>query len=207
MRAGGNFPATADPLEGAMATSVTTKRLTAREYYEAPDVPDRAELVHGEVRVMPPAANAHTLVCRTVFLALYRHAAAHDLGEVFPDGFGYELPPWDDVVRVPDVSFVQTGRLPAAFGLKGCVRLAPDLAVEVLSESDTPKVMREKLADYLGAGVRVVWVIDFDDRTVAVHTPDGAARTVPEGGTLDGGDVLPGFSLPARDMFFGIAAE
>ncbi|HEY0780790.1 MAG TPA: Uma2 family endonuclease [Gemmatirosa sp.] len=189
-----------------MATAVITERLTASEYYDSPDVPDRAELVHGKVHVMAPGANAHTLVCRTIFLALHQHAAARGLGEVFPDGFGYELPPRNDTVRIPDASFVRAGRLPATFGPKGCVRLAPDLAVEVLSPSDTYGVMRLKLADYREAGVRLVWLVDVGDRTAEVHTPDGAMRVVADDGILDGGDVLPGFSLPLRDLFVGVAA-
>ena len=90
-------------------------------------------------------------------------------------------------------------------GLRGIPRLAPDLAVEVLSPSDTPKEMREKRSDYLDAGTAVVWLVDLEARGVEVWTPGAAPRWVGEDGTLDGAPVLPEFSVPVRRLFAGVA--
>ena len=79
--------------------------------------------------------------------------------------------------------------------------LAPDLAVEVLSESNTPAEMARKRQEYFTAGVRLVWFVDPDARTEEVYTAPDQSTVVNEEGTLDGGAVLPGFTLPLRDLF------
>ena len=190
-----------------MATAVITARLTVEEFYNSPEIPDNAELVHGEVRLVAPGARSHSWVSRTIFLALYAYAAPRGLGKVFQDATGYALPPRDHTVRIPDVSFVRAGRLPTLVPRRGPMRLAPDLAVEVLSDSDTHVYMRKTLADYFDAGVSLVWLVDLDGRGVEVHAPGAAPRWVAADGVLDGGDVLPALALPVRDLFAGVAAD
>ena len=188
-----------------MATAVTTGRLTADEFCNNSEIPDNAELVHGEVLLMPTGAPAHSWVTRAIFLALYAYVAPRGLGEVFFDQLGYALPHRQDTVRIPDVSFVRAGRFPVPAPRRGPMWLAPDLAVEVLSESDTHAYMRKKLDDYFDAGVQLVWLVDLDGRGVDVRVPGAAPRWVGEDGVLDGGDVVPGFSLAVRDLFVGVA--
>lgn len=180
-------------------------RMTADEFRDNPDVPDTAQLVHGEVVLVTPPSRAHSRVMRAIFRALDRYVEARGLGEVYPDGTGYELPPGDDTVRLPDVSFVRAGREPAEVGLRGFPRMAPDLAVEVLSPSDTPKEIREKRTDYLEAGTAVVWLVDLDARGVEVWTPGAAPRWVGADGALDAAPVLPDFTIPVRQLFAGVA--
>jgi Uma2 family endonuclease len=79
--------------------------------------------------------------------------------------------------------------------------LAPDLAVEVLSESNTAAEMARKREEYFAAGVRLVWLVDPRSRTVTVHDAEGRSTTLDETATLDGGAVLPGFAMPLRDLF------
>lgn len=79
--------------------------------------------------------------------------------------------------------------------------LVPDLAVEVLSEGNTPKEMSRKLDEYFGAGVRLVWSVDHRKRTVDVFTQKDACVTLEERQSLTGGDVLPGFKLPLKKLF------
>lgn len=189
-----------------MAAPALVARITVDEYFANPDLLESSELVDGEVLVTTPTLR-HVWVTRTVFLALHAHVAPRGLGEVFPDQLGYELPGTRDTVRVPDVSFVAAGRIPVPLPPDRTFRLAPDLTVEVLSSTDTRPVLRKKLAHYLGAGTRLMWLIDADERGVEVHTPDAAARWVPEDGVLDGGAVLPEFRLPVRDLFAGLPRE
>ncbi len=107
------------------------------------------------------------------------------------------------LVRIPDVAFVSWDRLP-----EGCVPrapipdLAPDLAIEVLSKKNTALEMSRKLDDYFKAGVRLVWYVDPRTRTVEVYTRHQARTIIHETEMLTGGDVLPGFSLPLKDLFF-----
>jgi Uma2 family endonuclease len=107
-----------------------------------------------------------------------------------------------DLVRIPDVAFTSWDRLPGRRGPTAPVpRLAPNLAAEVLSRSNTPGEMRAKRQDYFTAGVQVVWEIDPDARTVVVYTSPAAGTTLGAADTLTGGVVLPGYSLPLRDLF------
>lgn len=107
------------------------------------------------------------------------------------------------LVRIPDVAFFCWDKLPGRLlPSKPIPDLAPDLAVEVLSKTNTPEEMERKLREYFLAGVRLVWMIDPRKRTAAVYTgPDGAAATLDESQALDGGDVLPGFTLPLAELF------
>jgi Uma2 family endonuclease len=105
-------------------------------------------------------------------------------------------------VRLPDVSFVSWVKLPnRELPAESVAPLVPDLAVEVLSESNTPREMERKRRDYFAAGVRLVWQIDPDTRTADVFTAPDVFTTVPADGTLDGGAVLPGFTLSLQRLF------
>jgi Uma2 family endonuclease len=106
------------------------------------------------------------------------------------------------LVRIPDVSFFSWDRFPDRQLPKEKIPgLAPDLAVEVLSESNTPKEMDRKLQDYFAAGVLLVWYVDPEARTVEVFTAVDRSITLGEGQALDGGAVLPGFALPLAELF------
>ena len=85
--------------------------------------------------------------------------------------------------------------------------LYPDLAVEVLSESNTPEEMERKLREYFLAGVRLVWMIDPRKRAAEIYTtPDAPSGTLDESQALDGGKVLPGFTLPLAELFARLPA-
>jgi Uma2 family endonuclease len=105
------------------------------------------------------------------------------------------------LVRKPDVSFICLGRLPEEREPEGHVRIPPDLAIEVLSPNDLDYETDEKVAEYLAAGVRLVWVINPEYRTVLVYRADRSIAGAWEEGELDGEDVLPGFKCPARNLF------
>ncbi len=107
-----------------------------------------------------------------------------------------------ELIRIPDVSFVSWDRIPEGkVPIAPIPKLAPNLAVEVLSESNTPAEMKRKRREYFKAGVQLLWVVDPESRTVIVYTSASAGKTLGETDTLDGGEVLPGFSLPLRELF------
>ena len=107
-----------------------------------------------------------------------------------------------DLVRIPDVAFTRWERMPGRSCPTAPVpRLAPNLAVEVLSRSNTPGEMRVKRQDYFTAGVELVWEIDPSARTVAVYTSTTDVTTLTVADTLDGGSALPGFTLRLQDLF------
>ena len=105
-------------------------------------------------------------------------------------------------VRIPDVSFVSWGRIPDPKILDEPIPdLVPDLAVEVLSESNTRKEMALKLREYFEAGVRLVWYVDPPTRSVRVFTGVETWTDLGIEDTIEGGDVLPGFRLSLKDWF------
>ena len=114
-------------------------------------------------------------------------------------------------VRAADVTFVGKHQVPGGVfpgpstGGPAYPELYPDLAVEVLSPSNTPGEMRRKREDFFAAGTRLVWQIDPEAGTCEVYTrPDEPDATVRADGTLDGGDVLPGVSIPLFDVLAAV---
>lgn len=107
-----------------------------------------------------------------------------------------------DLIRIPDVAFTRWDRFPNRRRPTVPVpRVAPNLAVEVLSRSNTPGEMKAKRYDYFSAHVELVWEIDPEKRTVTVYTSVDDSVTLSENDTLDGGKVLPGFTLPLKQLF------
>jgi Uma2 family endonuclease len=110
------------------------------------------------------------------------------------------------LVRLPAISFIRWERFPGhVFPLDPIADLAPDLVVEVLREGNTPKEMERKLKEYFLGGVRLVWFVDPEQRTVQVFTAPDQSTLLTEEQTLGGGDVLPGLALPLRKVFGHLA--
>lgn len=192
--------------------------LTADEFLAVPKSDAvRQELVRGEVRRMTPAGGWHGTVGDNLYGPLREFVRVRRLGRCFFDGTGFLLPlPPElqrrsrdgrarDTVRSPDVAFVRRERIPAdGFG-PGWVQLAPDFAVEVLSPSETTSDTEEKLADYRAAGTPMLWVVDPAKRIVTVYAAEAPTRWLRTGDILDGGAVLPGFTLPVDALFEDVA--
>ena len=106
------------------------------------------------------------------------------------------------LVRMPDVSFISWQRLPSGKVPEEPIpKLAPDLAVEVLSVSNTLAEMKRKRKEYFKAGVSMMWIVDPRARTVTVYLSLRKFFVLTADDTLDGGEVLPGFKLPLRELF------
>ncbi len=157
------------------------------------------ELVHGvlveKVSGAPQSCLTSGLICRVGACV-----EAHDLGFLMgPDG---PIRLSHGVVRMPDLSFVSWDRMPT----KECpatpiAEVIPNLAVEVISEGNTRGEIARKLKEYFLAGVELAWVVDPYKRTVAVYTAPDEMTTLTERDLLDGGSVLPGFTMPVKDLF------
>ena len=107
-----------------------------------------------------------------------------------------------EMVRIPDASFISWSRLPdGKIPRTAIADLAPDLAVEVISRSNTHKEMDRKLLDYFNADVRQVWYVYPIQRQVHVFVNPEQSTQLGEQQTLDGGDVLPGFTLELARLF------
>jgi Uma2 family endonuclease len=112
------------------------------------------------------------------------------------------------LVRIPDVAFLSMEKFPGGRFPKGAIApLAPDLAVEVLSTSNTARETEEKLLDYFTYGARLVWYVDPPSRTIQAFTSATTSRTLSVGQVLDGGELLPGFELDILELFSELQPE
>jgi Uma2 family endonuclease len=109
------------------------------------------------------------------------------------------------LARGPDVSFVRWDELPGRHLPSAAVpALYPDLAAEVMRKDHTRAEMARKRKEYFLAGTRLVWQVNPRNRTVDVYTAPDRFTTLAEADTLDGGDVLPGLTLPVRALFVNL---
>jgi Uma2 family endonuclease len=179
----------------------TEVELLTLEEYAALDEPDEAyvsELVRGVVVREPRPRRLHGEI--QVRIAYHLQAWANQHGGMVTAESGYILSEAPATVRGPDVAIVlDPVRDESAPG--GWVRGAPDVAVEILSPSDTSSATQQRTIEYLEAGARRVWIVDPAARTVTAFRPDGSANIVRGDGTLDGEDILDGFSVPLSEFF------
>lgn len=167
--------------------------MTAEELFRSTFPDKRVELVRGHLTVREPSGYHHGLVTARLTRALVNHVAATDLGDVLAGDAGFRLARNPDTVRGPDVAFISRTRAPRPTPI-AFAPLAPDLVVEVLSPSDRHGETLEKVADWLNAGTRLVWVIDPLRRRARLYRADGTVASVDSDAALDGEDVLPGFT-------------
>ncbi|HLM57936.1 MAG TPA: Uma2 family endonuclease [Pyrinomonadaceae bacterium] len=164
----------------------------------------RLELVRGEVRRMSLTGGMHGYICSEINAELRNFVKAHDLGIAFGAETGFPVERNPDSVLGPDCAFVSKERLKGVENFDKHVPFAPDIAVEVLSPSNTVREMEEKIDLYFGAGSRTVWIISPKRRTVSVYTSPFEVRILREGDTLEGGDVLPSFSYELSKLFAAV---
>jgi Uma2 family endonuclease len=181
--------------------STTPTLATADELFMMPDDGFRYELVRGELRRMPPAGSEHGAVIMNMGTPLHQFVRAQGLGVVFGAETGFKIASEPDTVRAPDLAFVRRERIPAGGIPRGFWPGAPDLAVEVVSPGDTYTEVEEKVNDWLNAGTRMVLVLNPRTRTVAVYTSHTDVVRLIESETLDGGEVLPGFTCRVAELF------
>ncbi len=179
----------------------TTQLLTAEDLWALSDDGHRYHLIRGELHRMAPAGGEHASVEMTIGALLWTYARSRKLGTVFGSDAGFVLTRAPDTLLSPDVAFVRADRLPPKERQIGFLELAPDLAVEVISPSERPGDVAEKVRIYLAAGVQMVLVVEPRPKTITVHTQGQAPRVLHEGDDLGGGDVLTGFNVPVAEVF------
>ena len=159
----------------------------------------RCELIQGEIRLLSPAGSEHGWVVMNIAGPMMVFAKDQKLGYIFGAETGFIIERDPDTVRAPDVAFVLADRIPdrpPAQFFPG----PPDLAVEVLSPSDTASEVQEKAEAWLNSGCQEVWLIDPRRKTATKLTPadDSIIQQTVETLTTD---LLPGFSLAVAELF------
>lgn len=157
------------------------------------------ELVDG-ILVEKPMGQAEGFFAATLLTILMNYVRPRRLGCVGAPDTIYRLKPGQN--RLPDVAYVAWKTLPTPDAHRQRVgRYAPDLAVEILSPKNTRAEIDRKRREYFTAGTRLVWIFDPEARTVAVYTDPDTHTLLTQTDTLDGGEVLPGFTLPLHELF------
>jgi Uma2 family endonuclease len=179
---------------------VERRLMTADELLAMPDDGMRHELVRGELRTMAPSGLEGNDIALLIASSLSTYVLPRGLGRAYGE-LGCVIARDPDTVRAPDAAFIsrerllQVGRTPRYF--PG----APDLVVEVISPNDLYTEVDEKVAEWLEHGARLVYVVNPRRRTVAQHRPGEPVRILTQDDALDGLDVVPGWSMPIRDLF------
>ena len=166
---------------------------------ESPERAAFCELVEGTL-VAKPVGYEEAEVSSLIIMAVGGFVYPRKLGRVLaPDGVLRLFP---GLIRAPDVSYISYKRFPRKNPPKGAIApVAADLAVEVLSKSNTKKEMERKRREYFAAGTQLVWMVDPRKRTILVYTAPAEFTTLGIDDSLDGSDVLPEFRTPIRDLF------
>ena len=174
--------------------------VTVEEFARIPDDDHRYELVEGRVIRMSPPGSRHAVLATRLARLLDQYVDEKGLGVVMTSG-GFHLASRPDTVREPDVAFVRADRVPASGVPDGFWPGPADLVIEIRSPGDRRSEMAAKVHEYLGRGVRLVWVVDPKARTITVHQHDQPQVVLEREATLDGGAVVPGFSCPLEKIF------
>ena len=146
----------------------------------------------------PSPTFRHNRIRHRIADQLRKFVSAHGLGEITEES-DFRLGP--ETVRNPDVAFVTANHLKNIDIDRSPVGGAPALAVEVISPGDLVSELNQKLEEYLRAGVKIVWVIDPQQRIVWVHHPDGMSWRLHETDEISGEEVIPGFRCSVGAFF------
>ena len=160
----------------------------------------RYELIRGELIELSPAGFDHEYIALNVGSILREFVKPRRLGLAVTEP-GFIIASNPDTVRAPDAAFVAAHRLPEGRRPTGYLRMAPDIAVEVVSPSDREREVRDKALDWLAAGSRLVWVLYPSTRSVTVYRSETDVTTVDSDQILDGAPVLDGFSVYVTELF------
>jgi Uma2 family endonuclease len=182
---------------------MTTKtRLTAEDLWQMPEE-ERGDLINGEIVREPYTGWPHGRLMARLTSRLVEHVTTHGGGEVVVGHVAFVLNLPGDPERVcgVDIAFVSAERLPKEKLLEKFFHGGPDLAVEILSPSQTFTAVEQKVLDYLEAGTRLVWVINPTSRSATVFRADGTAHLLRENEQLQGEDLLPDLSILLSELF------
>ena len=182
-------------------TTAKPKLLTADDLLRLYSEGVKGELIMGVLVETVSVGGEHGEIGMRMGSKLMSFVIPRRLGRVSGTDAGVWLQNDPDVVREPDVMFISAEKLSPDERVTGYYRVIPDLVIEIASPNDRLWEVYDKARMWLSHGVTLVWVAYPDTRTVEVHENNAPVVTLTEDDTLDGGAVLPGFSLPVREVF------
>ena len=154
------------------------------------------EFLEGELIPMPPTSGEHGDISSNIQWYLQSHVREKKLGRIYTSDTGFQI---GDRVLMPDVAFLSSARLPE--DRQKAFTIPPDLAVEIVSTSDTQSKVARKALAYLEAGTRLVWVVEPTVKTVTVYRSETDISLLTRNDVLSGEDVIEGFSCAVEKLF------
>ena len=182
-------------------TTTKEKLLTAEDLMRLDAEGVRGELIRGVFCEVMSAVGEHGEIVMNLGILLGVFVKPRRLGRLSGSDAGVRLERDPDTVREPDIAYISAEKMPLNVRATSYYEVVPDLVVEVASQSDTLQSINDKARMWLDYGTQLVWVAFPNSRSVDVHAAGSAVFTLSENDTLDGGDVLPGFSCAVRDIF------
>jgi Uma2 family endonuclease len=190
------------PVMPAIANRASTpERMTFEEAASLDPDAQPGELVDGEWVPMTRDTWRHGEIVINVGVLLKLYAREHPGWSVAGGDPGTRLARNPDRLRGPDVAIARTDRRPTGKGVDGWLDGAPDVAVEILGDSQSASDILKKALEYIAAGAAMVWAIDPGPERVVVITPPDRMRILGRDDTLDGGSALPGFACEVAELF------
>ena len=177
------------------------KPLTAEDLLRLDSKGVKGELIRGELCETMSAGGEHGEVASNFVGDLRNFARPRRLGRVIGTDTGVLIERDPDTVREPDAMFISAERMSLTVRARGYYEVIPDIVAEVKSPSDSRREVNDKARMWHSYGVPLVWAAYPETRTIDVHRADGSTTTLYEDDVLDGGEILPGFSVPVRDIF------
>ena len=184
-----------------MTTTTLPKLLTADDLLRLSAEGGRGELIRGALSETMPAGGQHSEAAAALCSQIIAHVRPRRLGRVGGVNGGFLLERGPDTVREPDGFYISAERLALEVRVSGYYEIIPDLVAEVVSPNDRPAAVHDKIQMWLRYGVRLALELNPQTRTITAHYPDGVYKVFTENDMLDGGDVLPEFACPVRDIF------
>ncbi len=186
--------------------TVEEKVMTAEAFWELYGTHDQMteglrlnyELINGERVDVPVPGGLHAEIQALLIAQLVTFVLARQIGKVYGEAH-FKLAP--NTLRVPDVAFVHKDKLGRIVDPHAFIPFAPDLAVEIVSPTNTATEMQQRVNLYLAAGTSLVWVIYPELRLVVVHNKQGTLPPFSADMLLEGGDLLLGLSIPVVSLF------
>jgi Uma2 family endonuclease len=182
-------------------TTTQPKLVTADDLLRLDGRGIHGELIRGVFYETVPAGRERGALDVKLGAALVNFVEPRRLGTLVGFDSVIWLERYPDKIRAPYMAFTSVERLPLGEDVPAYADLVPDLVVEIASPSNSRREIHDKARMWLSHGVRLVWVVHPDTRTVDVHRADGDAARLGEDDSLDGMDVLPGFTCPVRTVF------
>ncbi len=182
-------------------TMTDTRVLTADDLLSLHGEGVRGELIQGVLHKTMASGVRHGKIVVRLVSALFDHSEPKGLGTLVASDSGVLLERDPDTVREPDIAFTSAEKMPLGADITGYAEVVPDLVIEIRSPSEGRRVVYDKACMWISHGVRLVWVIHPDTRTVDVHRPGSPVATLAGDDTIDGGDILPGFTCALATVF------